>query len=89
MIGFLSHLVLDELCAVDFMGVRVRFNKFAGSALKFGSPSWSATLATYALLGILGFLAWGGVPGWLHVPQGWQRPAWLGASHEPLARHVP
>jgi hypothetical protein len=78
MIGFLSHLVLDELCAVDFMGVRVHFNKFAGSALKFGSPSWSATFFTYAVLGVLGFIAWQGVPGWLHAPTGWQRPGWLG-----------
>src|SRR5438034_626409 len=47
MVGFLSHLVLDEFCAVDFNGVRVKFNKFAGSALKFGSHSWVATLTTY------------------------------------------
>jgi hypothetical protein len=88
MLGFLSHLVLDELCSVDFMGVRVRFNKFAGSALKFGSPSYSATLFTYTLLGVLGFLAFQGVPGWLHLPNGWQRPAWLGQSRERLV-HAP
>jgi hypothetical protein len=60
MVGFLSHLVLDELCAVDFMGVKIHFNKFAGSALKFGSPSWPATIGCYVLLGLLGFLAWHG-----------------------------
>src|SRR5205085_11873457 len=32
MLGFLSHLVLDELYSVDFMGARIRLNKFAGSA---------------------------------------------------------
>src|SRR5262245_2362687 len=37
-LGFLSHLVLDELCSVDFNGVAVRLNKFAGSAVKFRSP---------------------------------------------------
>ena len=47
MLGFLSHLVLDELCSVDFMGVRIRLNKYAGSAFKFMSPSWTASLATY------------------------------------------
>lgn len=72
MLGFLSHLVLDEIYAVDFMGVRIRLNKFAGSALKFGSPSYSATLATYAMLLVLGFVAWEGVPAWARVPAEWQ-----------------
>jgi hypothetical protein len=58
MLGFLSHLVLDELYSVDFMGARVRLNKYAGSAFKFFSSSWSATLATYALLSGLTYLAW-------------------------------
>jgi hypothetical protein len=58
MIGFLSHLILDELCSVDFMGFRLRLNKYAGSALKFFSPSWAATVVTYVLLGLLGFLAY-------------------------------
>lgn len=55
MVGFLSHLVLDELCSVDFSGMKIKLNKFAGSAVKFASPSWTATLATYA---ILAGLAW-------------------------------
>ncbi len=50
MLGFLSHLVLDELCAVDFRGLKVSVNRFAGSALKLASPSWQATGLTYALL---------------------------------------
>ncbi len=80
-VGFLSHLVLDELCSVDFMGVRIRLNKFAGSALKFTSPSWPATLATYLLLLGLGYLAWsGGAPDQLRWPEGVPRPSWL----EPL-----
>jgi hypothetical protein len=58
MLGFLSHLVLDELYAIDLVGVRVRLNRYAGSALKFFSPSWSATLLTYAVLAGLGLLAW-------------------------------
>lgn len=84
MVGFLSHLVLDEIYAVDFMGIRIRFNKFAGSALKLGSPSWIATLTTYLLLFVLGYVAWQGVPNWAHLPpQVWKRPGWL---H--LDRHV-
>jgi hypothetical protein len=58
MIGFLSHLVLDELFAVNLMGVVPKLNQFAGSALKLKSDSWSATLFTYAILCVLGFMAW-------------------------------
>jgi membrane-bound metal-dependent hydrolase YbcI (DUF457 family) len=57
MLGFLSHLVLDEVYSVDFMGTRVRFNKYSGSALKLASRSWPATLTTYVILAGLGFLA--------------------------------
>jgi hypothetical protein len=58
MLGFLSHLVLDEIYSVDFMGLRVRLNKYAGSALKFFSPSWTATLIAYAILAGLGVATW-------------------------------
>jgi LexA-binding, inner membrane-associated putative hydrolase len=66
MIGFLSHLVLDELFAVNLMGVVPRLNQFAGSALKLRSDSWTATLFTYALLIGLGYMAWvsTGSPTW-------------------------
>ena len=77
MIGFLSHLILDEFCAVDFMGISIRLNKFAGSALKFGSPSYPATIATYALLLVLGYLAWSGSPDWAsQLPKDWKLPSW-------------
>jgi hypothetical protein len=58
MLGFLSHLVLDELYSVDFMGARLHLNKYAGSAVKFVSRSWSATLTAYVLLGLLAWRAW-------------------------------
>jgi hypothetical protein len=58
MLGFLSHLVLDELFAVDLMGLTPKLNKFAGSALKMWSKSWVATLLTYALLIALAAPAW-------------------------------
>jgi hypothetical protein len=58
MLGFLSHLVLDEIYSVDFMGVRIRLNKYAGSALKFFSKSTGVTLATYVILAILAVVAW-------------------------------
>jgi hypothetical protein len=59
MIGFLSHLVLDEIYSVDFLGHKlVRLNKYAGTAMKFFSPSWTATLTTYGILISLGYAAW-------------------------------
>jgi hypothetical protein len=50
MLGFLSHLVLDEMCSVNLVGAKVKLNQFAGSAVKFFSKSYPANLATYALL---------------------------------------
>ena len=58
MIGFLSHLVLDEIYAVDFNGIRLKLNSFAGSALKFFSPSWIATSVCYGILIALGYVAY-------------------------------
>lgn len=57
-LGFLSHLVLDEIYSVDFNGLRIRLNKYAGSALKFVSPSWTATAATYLILAALAVGVW-------------------------------
>ena len=71
MVGFLSHLVLDEIYSVDFMGVAIRFNKYAGSAVKFGSSSWWATLTCYVILFALGYVAWEG-PDWAQ-PQLWKK----------------
>ncbi len=59
MIGFLSHLVLDELCSVGFNGVAPSLNKYAGTAVKFYSPSIGANLFTYLMLGGLGYTAYG------------------------------
>jgi membrane-bound metal-dependent hydrolase YbcI (DUF457 family) len=58
MVGFLSHLVLDELYSVDIHGVKVKLNKFAGTAVKFMSPSFPATVTCYTLLGALLYLAY-------------------------------
>jgi len=58
MVGFLSHLLLDELYAVNFNGVTIKLNQFAGSAVKLRSSSWKANLLTYVLLIGLGYLAW-------------------------------
>ena len=57
-LGFLSHLVLDELYSVDLRGMKVKLNKFAGTAVKFVSPSLIATVTCYSLLGALIYLAY-------------------------------
>jgi hypothetical protein len=57
MIGFLSHLLLDELYAIDFRGLTPKLNQFAGSALKFRSKSAVATGTTYMMLLALGVAA--------------------------------
>jgi membrane-bound metal-dependent hydrolase YbcI (DUF457 family) len=51
MLGFLSHLILDEIYSVDFNGVRLKLKSSAGSAVKFFSPSWFANCTCYGILG--------------------------------------
>ena len=58
MVGFLSHLVLDEVYAVDLMGLTPKMNQFAGSAVKIGSASFSATAITYLILLAMAWAAW-------------------------------
>ena len=52
-IGFVSHLVLDEIYAVDWQGRRIRVKKSFGTALKFFSNSTWANVATYGKLALL------------------------------------
>lgn len=52
-LGFLSHLVLDEVYAVEWTGIRLRLNKFAGSAMKFFGPRFLPNIVTYSLLAVL------------------------------------
>jgi hypothetical protein len=58
MLGFLSHLVLDEIYSVDFNGVQIKLKSSAGSAVKLFSSSVSATVVCYALLGLMASAAW-------------------------------
>jgi membrane-bound metal-dependent hydrolase YbcI (DUF457 family) len=57
MLGFFSHLLLDEIYSVDFNGVRLVVKKSSGSALKFFSDSVPATTVCYTILGALLYLA--------------------------------
>ncbi len=68
MLGFFSHLLLDETCSVDLRGARV--NKAFGTALKFWAPSVLSTLAVY---GLLALLSWKVIQVW---PEGPLRTVW-------------
>lgn len=57
-LGFLSHLILDELWAVDFRGGKFRFKKSFGTAFKlWGNNRW-ANFATYFKLLVICLLAY-------------------------------
>lgn len=49
-LGFLSHLLLDELYSVQWSGMELKLSKSAGSALKLFGRNHLANLFTYALL---------------------------------------
>jgi hypothetical protein len=52
--GFLSHLILDEIYAIEYKGGRWRAKKSFGTALKFwGGDGWS-NFSAYAKLAIVG-----------------------------------
>lgn len=49
-VGFLSHLLLDEMYSVQWTGVRIKLNKYAGSAFKFVGKSTNANIVAYGIL---------------------------------------
>jgi len=56
-LGFISHLVLDELYSITWTGWRFRFKKSFGTALKFWSDSPWANISTYGKLILIAALA--------------------------------
>ena len=52
-IGFVSHLILDEIYAVDWQGRGIRIKKSFGTALKFFSGKFWPNLFTYGVLVLL------------------------------------
>ncbi len=53
LLGFLSHLILDEMFSVNLRGAKIK--RSFGTALKFWAPSPWATLGMYALLAFLSY----------------------------------
>jgi membrane-bound metal-dependent hydrolase YbcI (DUF457 family) len=69
LLGFLSHLILDEIYSVDISGVVPKLKASAGSALKLASQSIPATFATWLLLLLLTYA--------IGVQQGYVEPIHL------------
>ncbi len=80
-LGFLSHLVLDEMYSVEWTGVRLRLNQAAGSALKLIGKSFFGNVMAYGLLGLLSYVALVDI-GWLERPRD-IRPPHLRQAMEP------
>ena len=58
-LGFLSHLILDEIYAVQWNGLKLELNQFAGSAVKFFGKSFSANAFTWLTLAGLTWYSFG------------------------------
>jgi hypothetical protein len=57
--GFMSHLILDEIYAIEWKGGQWRFKKSFGTAIKFwGDDAW-ANFSTYAKLAIVAMFVLG------------------------------
>ncbi len=72
-VGFMSHLVLDEIWSIDLMHVRIKSS--FGTALKIWGEKFLPNLAAYAILLVLTF-AVVKEPGWMND----HRRAGAGAS---------
>ncbi|GAB5403821.1 MAG: hypothetical protein Aurels2KO_20520 [Aureliella sp.] len=57
-LGFMSHLILDEIWSVDFKRGKYAFKRSFGTALKlWGNDRW-ANYVTYTKLGVISFLVY-------------------------------
>src|SRR5580704_16318823 len=52
MVGFMSHLILDEIWSIDFGGGRIKFKSSFGTAMKFWGESMGSNLLTYGILAL-------------------------------------
>jgi membrane-bound metal-dependent hydrolase YbcI (DUF457 family) len=63
-LGYLSHLILDELYSIQWVRGRMAFKKSFGTALKlFSRKRWWPNASVYAALALLTFLSFK-EPGW-------------------------
>jgi hypothetical protein len=49
-LGYFSHLLLDEIYAIDFNGLSIKANQFSGTAFKLFHPkSWAANIFCWSI----------------------------------------
>ena len=75
MLGFMSHLVLDEIWSIEFNHGIPHLKSSFGTAIKFWGKSMWANLSCYAKLAALTFLVL-------------QDPVWMGRFSTPLGSEV-
>lgn len=81
LLGYLSHLVLDEIFSIDASGLVPRLNKAAGSAVKLFSSSIIASLLTWVALGLLTYS--------VGVEKGYLQPVDIKEQLHALERFLP
>jgi hypothetical protein len=54
-LGFLSHLILDEIWSVEFFSKHPGLKKSFGTAFKFFGKGWLPNIFTFTLLGLITF----------------------------------
>lgn len=57
-VGFMSHILLDEIWSIEYRRGRYLFKHSFGTALKFWSQNRTANLFCYSLLALLCFVAY-------------------------------
>ncbi len=57
LIGYLSHLALDEIYSVEWSKGRLRLKRSFGTALKLWGGKWWANFTTFAKLALLSYVA--------------------------------
>ena len=57
-LGYIIHLLLDELWAIEWYRGRLRFKNSFGTALKLFSSRWFPNVFTYGVLLAVGSFAW-------------------------------
>lgn len=67
-IGYISHLMLDELYSIEWRRGRLRLKKSFGTAMKVYSHKWWANTSTYMKLGLLSYIVLY-EPGWMEKLQ--------------------
>lgn len=64
-LGYMSHLILDEIYSVEWYRGRLRFKKSFGTALKLVGHNWWPNISTFVKLALLTYVVIN-EPGWMH-----------------------